>query len=273
MSFSIVILSRDPGNLVPCVRRIWEKEPNLPREKIIVVNDGAWPEAEKQWHGTDHFPVMVDVTSHLRFKRFASITWIEGDKPFIFARNANIGIHAAGTDDVLLLNDDALLETPAGFTRLAAMAVQHPEFGIIASTCNNVGNLNQERISGGGIYGMGIRGGMCDPREDPRQVCFIAVLIPRATIDRVGLLDEDLTGYGFDDDLYCVSIRRAGLKIGIWDGCFVDHASLRSSYRSEENYFRFQQNAKIYERKLIEMGMAENEADLRRITDCGLAKA
>lgn len=270
MSFSIVILSRDPGNLVPCVRRIWEMEPELPREKIIVVDDGAWPEAENKLAECLDAPADwafgIFSDSRCAFRRWtwrSRLTWAGGLKPFCFARNANIGIRAAGTDDVLLLNDDTLLETVGGFAALAAMAAEHPEFGIIASTCNNVGNLNQLPRDVG-------------LREDPRQVCFVAVYIPRSTIDRIGLLDEELTGYGFDDDLYCLQVRRAGLKIGIWDGCYADHGSLRSSYRAEDplaNYERFQHNARIYELKLIEMGMEENAAELERIAACGLTRS
>jgi GT2 family glycosyltransferase len=51
-------------------------------------------------------------------------------------------------------------------------------------------------------------------REDPRMVCFIAVLIPRRTIEAVGLLDEDYDCYSHQDDDYCHRVRKAGLKIG-----------------------------------------------------------
>lgn len=145
---------------------------------------------------------------------------VPGEKPFVFARNVNIGIKAAGTDDVLILNDDAMLKTPGGFSLLQRAAEEHPEYGIIAATTNVVGNLNQKP------KGVGLR-------EDPRMVCFVAVLVPRRTIDAVGLLDERYVGYGMDDDDYCLRVRNAGLKIGIHDGCFVDHGSLPSTYRGK----------------------------------------
>jgi GT2 family glycosyltransferase len=145
---------------------------------------------------------------------------VAGEKPFIFARNANIGIRAAGDDDVILLNDDALLKTPCGFSELRSLAHLNPEYGIIASSCNNVGNQNQLPKARG-------------LREDPRMVCFVCVYIPRRTIDTVGLLDQRFAGYGVEDDDYCLRVRQAGLKIGIWDGCFVDHQSLSSEYRGQ----------------------------------------
>lgn len=148
---------------------------------------------------------------------------IPGIKPFCFARNVNLGIRARDEDDIAILNDDAILQTRGGFSLLQQAAEEHPEYGIISATTNNVGNLNQ-RPKGIGL------------REDSRMVCFIAVLIPRSTIERVGLLDERFGGpgvYGFEDDDYCYRVRQAGLKIGIHDGVFVDHSSLKSTFRGD----------------------------------------
>lgn len=197
MSFSVIIPSRNAANLVACVAAVRKHEPAA---RIIVVDDGvSWDdEVMRSLIG----PLLV----------------VQGKKPFIFARNVNIGIHAADPDNVLILNDDALLETPDGFSRLSRAAEEFPQFGIIAATCNNVGNRNQWQL------GIGLR-------EDPRMVCFVAVLIPRRTIETVGLLDTRYVGYGCDDDDYSFSVRKAGLRIGIHDGCYVDHGSLTSSFR------------------------------------------
>jgi hypothetical protein len=89
----------------------------------------------------------------------------------------------------------------------------------VSPACNNVGNQNQWRQTGDRI------------RQESRQICFICVLIPRRTIDTVGMLDERFVGYGMDDDDYSLRVRKAGLKLGIYDGCFVDHSSLTSSFR------------------------------------------
>jgi GT2 family glycosyltransferase len=163
---------------------------------------------------------------------------VPGDKPFIFSRNVNIGIAAAGSDDVVILNDDAILKSMYGFSIMQREGELHPDFGVIAATTNNVGNRNQYRISDSGL------------REDPRMVCFVAVFVPRTTIEKVGFLDEEFTGYGYDDDSYCLRVRRAGLRIGICDGCYVDHASLPSTFRSQGYPVEgFHHNAKVFEEK------------------------
>src|SRR5690242_18881845 len=187
MSFSVVILSKNAVNLEACVRAIKQHEAG---PRIIVVDDG------------------LNSTAELWLE--ASVQFVLGAKPFIFARNANIGIEVAG-DDVILLNDDALLDTPGGFSALSAAAAAHPEFGVISAVTNVVGNLAQRPQGGNGL------------REEPRTLAFVCVYIPRATIDRVGLLDERYClDYGVEDNDYCKAVRQVGLKLGIFDGCYVD---------------------------------------------------
>ena len=201
---------------MPCAEAVRRYEPEA---EIIVVDDGIERGAK----------------AALQIQYCAVV--VQGDKPFIFSRNVNIGIAAARANDVVILNDDAILKTPGGFSILQSEAEEHPEIGIIAATTNNVGNKNQLN------YGIGLR-------IDPRMVCFVAVLVPRRTIEKVGFLDEDFTGYGYDDDSYCLRVRRAGLKIGISDSCFVDHSSLKSTFRGDGYPSEaFEHNRRIFEKK------------------------
>lgn len=195
-ALSVVIPSKTARNLQSCLKAIRGCSETC---RIIVVDDG------------------IELFSVSRY----GVEVINGIKPFIFARNCNLGIQEAGDNDVILLNDDAILQTPGGFTLLQKAARENQEYGLIAAVTNCVGNINQ--------YPRGI--GL---REDHKMVCFIAVLIPRRTIDLVGLLDERYClDYGCEDNDYCESVRRAGLKIGIHDGCFVDHKSLTSTFRGD----------------------------------------
>jgi GT2 family glycosyltransferase len=209
-NLSVIIPSRNVTNLAPCVAAVRRHEPSA---RIVVIDDGL------EYHPNDH------------------IHAIDGIKPFIYARNVNLGIREAENDDCVLLNDDALLQSPGGFSLMQRAAKEHTEYGVIGATCNWVGNPNQHP------KGVGLR-------DEPRMVCFVAVLIPRRTIDLVGLLDEEFAGYGFEDDSYCVRVRRAGLKIGIHDGCFVDHKTLKSSFRGDRYPIDgFRQNRRIFEQK------------------------
>jgi GT2 family glycosyltransferase len=197
MGLSVIIPSNNPVNLAACITAIRAAGETC---RIIVVDDGL----PNYNHG-----IAADV--------------VPGHKPFVYARNINLGIYAAGTDDVILLNDDALLKTERGFSKMWEQSKRRPNYGVIASACNNVGNplqnLVPELANADAV------------RDEQRSLCFTCVLIPRRVIDAVGLLDERFVDYGMDDDDYSLRVRNAGFRLGIYDGCYCDHGSLTSSYR------------------------------------------
>jgi GT2 family glycosyltransferase len=202
MNLSVIIPSRMASNLIPCMQSILRHEAAADME-ITVVDDGV------DWIGSDF---MLHVPTRAEWFHV-----LPGQKPFIYSRNCNIGIRAAGNHDVLLVNDDSLLESAGGFTAMQHAADLHPEYGVIGAVTNVTGQPLQRP------HGIGLR-------EVP-HIAFVCVLIPRRTIDRVGILDERYClDYGVEDLDYCEACRRAGLKVGVFDGCYVDHGRLTSSF-------------------------------------------
>lgn len=220
MNFSVIIPSKNADNLLPCIIAIKSMGETA---RIIVVDDGV------DWK-------RIGIASD-------GLMITKGVKPFVFARNLNIGIQAAGDDDVIVLNDDALLRTELGFTKLAEQAARG-NIGLIAASCDTVGNPNQFRK---------IQYADCGRcRSEPRMVCFVCVYIPRSTINAVGLLDERYVDYGLDDDDYCLEVRRQYLNIGVFDGCFVDHGSMPSSFRTPSATNQGQCNFLLNMKRFIE---------------------
>ena len=217
MSFSVVIPSARAENLVACVRSVLANEPDLPPDRVFVVDDGARTEAE---------PLLPPVRS------------ITGARPFVFARNANLGIRAAD-GDVILLNDDARLLTPGGFTALVQQAQRDQRVGICSAGIRGmVGNPRQ--IANGGR----------ELRIEPVTLAFVCVYIPKAVFETLGELDERFSGYGFDDNDYCARILAAGLELAVCDGCVVEHGVLPPTFRSRPGWRTLsKQNEELYVEK------------------------
>lgn len=209
MSFSVIIPSRTPANLkaaIACIRASQEKC------RIIVVDDCEPGElAAHQAAGPEALRKDVEV--------------VAGVKPFCFARNINLGIRAAGQDDVILLNDDACLATHFGFSYLASQARSDSgdACGVLsAGITAAVGNPEQIALPGTRVR-----------IASHHTLVFVCVYIRRWVLDAVGLLDERYEAYGYDDDDYCERVRQHGLSLGIFDGCVVEHGVLPSTYRGD----------------------------------------
>lgn len=228
-NLSVVIPSKSMANLVPCVRAVKENEPDA---RVIVVDDFDITPTRELFQDCG-----LDLSDDLI---------VDGASPFCFARNVNRGIAAAGIDDVILLNDDAILKTKGGFSRMQWDAESMPNVGLVSATTNVAGNPEQHpRHPPGREPGMRIAG-ICPGNSFP-SVAFVCVLLPRRIIDALrklettlpqqiegqGPLDERFLAYGWEDNDCCRRLKILGKSIGIHDGCYVDHGSLHSTFRGQ----------------------------------------
>jgi glycosyltransferase involved in cell wall biosynthesis len=199
LAFSIILPSRNESNLRACVGAIRAAGETC---RVIVVWDGS------PYDGPPFDDEMLIKETDVRF----------GEIPFSWPRNVNIGILAAGDDDVVIMGDDALLKTPMGLSRMRSAMATRPHLGVLSAGCNGVGNANQ-RPNGGRLGWQP----SAVVRPEPRMLCFITVMVPRAVINVVGFLDQRFNSYACADDDY---------TLGVFDGCFVDHESLPSTFRA-----------------------------------------
>ncbi len=217
MNFSVVIPSGNAGNLIACVRSLLAAEPELSSQEIIVVDDGARAGAEAS---------------------LPELHWITGITPFIFSRNSNLGIMTAGRD-VFLMNDDANLVTPRGFSLLAQEVLRRPEVGVCSAGIRGVVGNPRQLVSA--------RPGF---RYESSAIAFVCIFVPWRTYAALGPLDEQFVGYGFEDNDYCARVFQAGLRIGICDRCVVEHAKHPSVFRTRANFpALFEQNRQLYRSK------------------------
>ena len=206
MAYTILIPSRNIDNLLACIKAV--RAAGETGRVIVLWDDGFELPMMQRRRELEALDVMI----------------LHCDTPFGFARNCNIGIRAAAPDGVVLLNDDALLDWACGFFVLQCFDFLG-KWGVAGATTNVTGHRQQMRL---GVFGQA-----CGMREVQR-IAFVCVYIPRLTLDTVGLLDERFCGpgvYGGEDVDYCLRVQQAGLKVGVSDLCFVDHAKLKSTFR------------------------------------------
>lgn len=218
MNFSIVVPSASPGNLISCLKSLYLRESSLKPENIIVIDDGLGSETRKL---------------------FPRVRWIDGIKPFVYSRNVNLGLRAAGTD-VMLIGDDTLLESHEGFSTLSKLVRLREDIGICSPGIVGMAHPWQAPQPGPKI------------RVVDKNLAFVAVYIKRTAVNAVGLFDERFVGYGYDDDDYCTRVRNAGLHIGVYDGCVVTHRVEMSKFRKipNEKFMKmYRDNEKLYREK------------------------
>lgn len=217
---TIVTLTGYPDILEQFYRSVQQHE--LEASKIVVTSGEASRKLQAKTF-TDSTPEQARIINGMMgFPNDAQV--IAGPDPFIFSRNANLGIKAC-KGDVLLVNDDVefLRSGTLATLRKTAMALQNrcivsPQ---ISGVVGNPLQWYETRLS--------------MPVESEQRLCFVCVYIPRLVFDTIGLLDESFTGYGGDDSDFCIRARKAGFHLIVTPHAVVRHGfqeyQWSSSYR------------------------------------------
>jgi GT2 family glycosyltransferase len=157
---------------------------------------------------------------------------IDGRLPFVYAANSNLGMQYYGSRNVFLCNDDIEIIQPDFFPKLASIASQYPKCGIISPlVVGGLGNDIQNYYKRDELW-----------KDKPNEIIttttlhFPCVFIMRRMIRRIGLLDENFTGYGFEDLDYCIRAIRAGFDTMITQRLWVKHGDGTEKLERGKNY-------------------------------------
>jgi len=216
--YTIIIPSCTENNLRVCLEALKSKQPGaLPRVQVYDSDlTGGVEKVCEDYHVVRTFDI--------------------GLRPFVFSRAINECTMFAQDQDAIVMNDDAILQTLSGLGKLHVEASIHSEFGIISSSVLGlIGNPEQHN-----------KNSLFIRTAQSHTVAFVCVHISRQLIDKIGPMDERLIHYGWDDNLYCLQARAAGYKLGIYDGCIVEHGSLPSTYRTGKTV-NLDDNLRIFE--------------------------
>jgi GT2 family glycosyltransferase len=225
----VIIPSKNVDNLNSCLASL-----NVDPKDLIIINDGL--DIKLVHPPTKNLPANAGVGQVINI--------ITGIKPFVWSRNINLGIKAAGEEDVVILGDDCLITAGSLYDleRIGKDCITS------AAIDGEVGNWDQW-----------VHYCYCKDQSLPKEhthlrlrftrtpIAFVCVFLPRKILTATGPFDEDFIGYGFDDIDYCI---RAGGPLAITDGVVVNHQMLPSTFRTDPDVNRLTEiNRRIFERK------------------------
>jgi GT2 family glycosyltransferase len=173
---------------------------------------------------------------------FPQCGFLSNESNLGFARGCNPGIraaHAAGADYVLLLNNDMEVE-PDFLDRAIGAAAKHDRVGLITGKILFGDRRNVIWQAGGRIHSFRIQGeprgwnetdeGKYEKEEETFWASGAMLLIPRHTIETVGLLPEEYF-FGVEEWDYSTAVRKARLKI-LYVPAFKSYHYAGGSYKA-----------------------------------------
>jgi len=144
-----------------------------------------------------------------------------------FPAAANQGIAAAVGEQVLLLNNDTVVTT--GWLRRMLVALNSdPRIGLVGPCSNFVGSEQQIETSYDSLAGLDAfawEWGKANDRRmvETKRLIGFCLLIRRAVIEAVGVMDERFGIGCFEDDDYCLRTIVAGWRAVIAQDAFIQH--------------------------------------------------
>jgi len=212
------------------------------------------------------------------FDSVPNATVVHSEANLGFPAGVNLGLaHAEG--HVLLLNSDTIVPRD-WLTRLLIVLEQSSRIGIVGPVSNNVSGPQQ--IPTPNIEST-------DTIEQIAQDCWdlhaaksleidrvvgFCMLIHEKAFQDVGRLDETFGIGNFEDDDYCLRVRKAGYRICMAPGCFVFHYGSRTfqslGYTDESYRELIQRNESEFNRK---WGLQAGEPRLAQLSMTKLREA
>lgn len=194
-----------------------------------------------------------DGTREMVRREFASVTLIANESNRGFSAGCNQGIRQTTEPFVLLLNPDTLITREAIEQLLHAMDATHvgacgPRIlnvdGSVQLTCRRFPTLWRMLLA---EFGMRAFYYVAAPAGDVDQLMGSCLLLRRAALEQIGLLDERFFVYFEEVDL-CRRLKSAGWSVRFVPDAVITHVGGQSSQhdRSQSLQFRYRSLFEYY---------------------------
>lgn len=144
-----------------------------------------------------------------------------------FAGGNNDALRIAHGDILVLLNNDTRV-TRGWLTRIVEALEEEPSIGMVGPATNAAGNEQNIFISGTLPEEIIFEGALWKQKSNgdsftTNKLCFFCVAFRRDLLGKIGMLDESF-GLGFyEDDDYCLRVKKAGYSLKCLEDVFVYH--------------------------------------------------
>lgn len=217
----LIIPSSDAHLTLNCLASIEDRDPSFLSKTVIITDD-----KDSFWIAENRYPGVVIVAA---------------ETPFNFARWINAALLQVYdyADSFFLLNDDTELITDYGFSILESLLEREGAVPILSAAIRGTSGVIEQRQQTAASIRL-IKG----------IIAFTAVGIHKTVFDEIGFLDERFDGYGYEDNDYCVRAEKAGLNVGVFDGCVINHYNPHSTFGRKDDFRRLwmQNEVKFHEK-------------------------
>lgn len=187
-------------------------------------------------------------------KKHKNVKLILNKKNMGFARGCNQGIKEATGEYIIFLNNDTIV-TPDWVEKITK-PLRDKSIGLVGPITNFMWNHQEIDISYRSLGSMLKKSREVMSRNkgqtrEAEDIAFFCVAARRELIEEIGGLDEQFGIGMFEDDDYCLRVKKAGKKIVVSGDVFIHHfgqISLFSLGKGEYNRI-FEENKKKFEKK------------------------
>lgn len=206
---SIIILTYNQLEYTQlCIESIRKFTPKNTYE-IIVVDNGS-TDGTVEW-----LKQQIDINSIINKENMG------------FSKGCNQGIRIAKGDNILLLNNDTIV-TPNWLYNLDASLWRGENIGAVGCMSNYVTNNQQVQVDYTNIYFMlqyALKFNKLNfnNHHEMNKLIGFCMMMKKEAINKIGLLDENFLIGNFEDDDYCIRLRKAGYKLILCNDTFIHH--------------------------------------------------